>query len=122
MSTSGTCHSKGRTSVSKRLMSFSFWSWYSVNVNTSMGDYDLAPVPLDACAEPSQDNPVAPAADLSQAVLFEFQPPLETAAAPLASADAVERPFAIDPDVAVATNPWKRMAIELGAALQTLVS
>src|SRR5712692_5642637 len=120
MSTSGTCHSNGRTSFSNRLMSFSFWSWYSVSVNTSMSDYDFAPVPLDACAEPSQDNPVAPAADLSQAALFEFQPPLETAAAPLASTDAVERSSAIDPDVAIATNPWKRMAIELGSAIQTL--
>jgi signal peptidase I len=83
-----------------------------------MSEHDIAPVPLDACAEPPQADPAAPVADFSQAALFEFQP----APAAAAATDVVEPPSAVAPDVAIATNPWKRMAIELGSAIQTLVS
>src|SRR5207237_5528750 len=72
----------------------------------------------DACSEPPQGAPVGPVADFSQAALFELQPALGTAAVP----DVIEPPSAIVIDVGIATNPWKRMAIELGSAIQTLVS
>src|SRR5260370_29653339 len=83
-----------------------------------MNNHDIAPVPLDACSKPLQGDPVAPASDLSQAAMFEFQPPVDMVAAP----DVIEPASAIAPDAAIATNPWKRMAIELGSAIQTLVS
>src|SRR5213593_4617747 len=92
-----------------------------------MSDYELAPVPGDAYAEPRdvpmQERPAADGAlvaELSQPALFEFPsaPALEAIAAPELVEPAVQP--AVDAPVDI--NPWKRMAIEIVSGIQTLVS
>ena len=89
-----------------------------------MSDHELAPVPVDESAEPAvlPAVPEPAAAELSQAPLFQLE------SAPLADPQAIDVPVAVDPvaspaiDMSVDTNPWKRMAVEIVSAIQTLVS
>src|SRR5262249_53312992 len=74
-------------------------------------------VPVDANA--GHDETAAPggavAAEPSQPALFEFHAPDPPARAPADTAEAA-LPAAID------ASPWKRMAVEIVSAIQTLVS
>ena len=87
-----------------------------------MSDHDFAPVPVVASAEsPAIPDISEPAAELSQAPLFQLE------SAPPAEPQAIDVPVAIEPDASLPVdialaNPWKRMAAEIVSGIQTLVS
>jgi signal peptidase I len=87
-----------------------------------MSDHDFAPVPVDASVEsPAIPDVSEPAAELSQAPLFQLE------SAPPAEPQAIDVPVAIEPDASLPvdvamTDPWKRMAMEIVSGIQTLVS
>jgi signal peptidase I len=88
-----------------------------------MSDHELA-LPADPSTElsPLPAVPEPAVEQLSQAHLFQLE------AAPPAEPQPIDVPVAVEPaappaiDVPVDMNPWKRMAMEIVSAIQTLVS